>query len=102
MWMDVDLEQSAVDALKVFPNLERRGVLFSHECAASTFPERSPVPVRGPDDVVGPIVDAFAAENRRPAGVFLLGHTGAFWEAGQGIPVLPHAAFERLVALARQ
>jgi O-methyltransferase len=102
LWMDVDLEQSAIDALKVFPNLDRRGALFSHECQPQSFSGDRPVPHRGPDDVVGPITDAFVAVGRHPVGLFLSGHTGAFWDAHDGTPVLHPEPFARLLALATQ
>lgn len=100
LWMDVDLEQSAVDALKAFPALDRRGALFSHECRPAHFDGRLPVPRRGPDDVVGPIVDAFSTAGRRAVGFFLTANTGAFWDADDGVPVLPMGSFERVLSLA--
>jgi hypothetical protein len=100
LWMDVDLEQSAIDALKVFTVLDARGALFSHECQPASFNKRRPVPDRGPENVVGPIVDAFASAGRQPVGLFIHGCTGAFWDAQHGIPVLPPAAFDRVLSLA--
>jgi hypothetical protein len=102
LWMDVDLEKSAVDALRIFPSLDRRGALFSHECHPSSFSGGRPTPQRGPDDVVGPIADAFSSAGRQPTGLFLSGHTGAFWDVQVGTPVLPSEPFERLLMLARQ
>ncbi len=100
-WMDVDLEQSAIDALAAFPSLDRRGALFSHECQQASFDGPRPVTNRGPDAVVGPIVDAFVAAGRQPVGCFLFGHTGAFWDDRAGVPVLPPEPFERVLRLAR-
>jgi hypothetical protein len=100
LWMDVDLERSAVDALQAFPHLDRRGALFSHECRPSSFDGASPVAIRGPEDVVGPIVDAYHGAGREPIGRFLSGCTGAFWDGREGIPVLPAAPLQRLVDLA--
>jgi len=102
LWMDVDLEKSAVDALRVFPELDRRGTLFSHECKPEHFAESTPVPHRGADDVVGPICDAFAASGRKVVGRFLSGNTGGFWDADEGIPVMAAVAFDRLLQLARR
>jgi O-methyltransferase len=101
LWMDVDLEQSAIDVLGALPNLHRRGALFSHECLPAYFDGRRPTPHRGPDDVVGPIVDAFTSAGTQPAGLFLSGCTGAFWNAEEGVPVLPPDSLERLLNLAR-
>lgn len=100
LWMDVDLEQSAADALAVFPDLDTRGALFSHECQPETFDRGRPVVHRGPDNVLGPIVDAFAAAGRDPVGFFVSGCTGAFWDARRGLPVLPTKAFDRILRLA--
>jgi len=101
IWMDVDLESSARDALQVFPWLSPRGALFSHECAASSFRDGQPAPVPGPTDVVQPIVDAFAASGRVPRGHFIAGNTGVFWDAVQGLPVLTREALEHLDGVAR-
>jgi hypothetical protein len=100
--MDVDLEQSAIDALNIFTRLDRRGALFSHECEPESFSAGRPVPHRGSDDVVGPIADAFSSVGRQPVGVFLSGHTGAFWDEQDGIPVLRPEPFARLMTLATQ
>jgi O-methyltransferase len=100
LWMDVDLEQSAIDALRIFPNVDSRSALFSHECQPSSFAGNQPAPRRGPDDVVGPIVDAFSAAGRQSVGIFICGNTGAFWDAQTGIPVLPAGPFQRLINLA--
>lgn len=101
IWMDVDLESSARDALQVFPWLSPRGALFSHECAATSFRDGQPAPVPGPTDVVQPIVDAFAASGRVPTGHFIAGNTGVFWDAAQGLPVLTREALEHLDGIAR-
>jgi O-methyltransferase len=102
LWMDVDLEQSAADALRIFPNVDPRGAVFSHECRPANFNGLEPVPRRGSDDVVGPIADAFADAGRVAAGIFLSGYTGAFWDAHDGLPVLPIQPFERVLAIARR
>jgi hypothetical protein len=99
-WMDVDLEQSAIDALAAFPHLDVRGALFTHECQAMCFSGSRPTPRRGPDNVVGPIVDAFQRAGREPVGTYLFDCTGAMWDEAAGVPVLPAAAFERLLDLA--
>jgi hypothetical protein len=101
IWMDVDLERSADDALRIFDALDVRGALFSHECLPQDFDAGRVVPRRGVDQVIGPILDAFAGSGRRPAGAFVAGQTGAFWDEASGIPVLGSDALERLLALAR-
>ena len=50
----------------IFPDLDTRGALFSHECQPETFDRGRPVVHRGPDNVLGPIVDAFAAAGAIP------------------------------------
>ena len=81
LWMDVDLEQSAADALAVFPDLDTRGALFSHECQ----PETSIADVRW--SIVAPITSSAPSSTRSPrpgrdpVGFFVSGCTGAFWAA---------------------
>jgi O-methyltransferase len=99
LWLDVDLEQSAIDALEALSALDPRAALFSHESRPEHFDGGRPVPQRGPDDVIGPIVDAFRSAGREPVGVFLSGYTAAFWDARHGIPVLPQQGLERLLRL---
>jgi hypothetical protein len=89
MWMDVDLESSSKDVMAVFPRLDRRGVLFSHECPADLFSDAGVRAERAPEQVVPPILDAFAAAGRRVAARHVHGHTGAFWDADEGIAPLP-------------
>ena len=97
IWVDVDLELSARDAMRTLPMLSRRGCVFSHECEPAFFVEgRVEAPERGPDYVVPPILDAFESAGRQPAGRFIHGQTGAFWDAERGIPVLPTDQLLRL------
>jgi hypothetical protein len=100
LWMDVDLESSARDAMSVLPHLDRRGAVFSHECPAEAFIGDRIVSERSPETVIPPILDAFAARGRPIAGRHVHGHTGAFWDAEVGIPVLPTSALLRLRDLA--
>jgi O-methyltransferase len=101
VWMDVDLESSARDALVVIDSLDRRGALFSHECAPANFEHFAPRSAPGPSDVVQPIVDAFTGAGRSPRGRFISGNTGAFWDNADGIPVLSPDALWRLSGAAR-
>lgn len=100
LWMDVDLESSARDAIAVLPRLDRRGAVFSHECPAEAFVGDRIVSERSPETVIPPILDAFADLGRPVAGRHVHGHTGAFWDAEAGIPVLPTSALLRLRDLA--
>jgi hypothetical protein len=100
LWLDVDLASSARDALRLFPSLHVRGVVFSHECRARHFQGGAPVPVPGPVDLVQPIVDAFTASGRTPVGRFVVGDTGAFWDSIHGVPVSSREALDALEAVA--
>lgn len=100
LWLDVDLESSARDAMAVLPRLDQRGAVFSHECPAEAFVGDRIVSERSPETVIPPILDAFAHAGRPVAGRHLHGHTGAFWDAEVGIPVLPTTALLRLRDLA--
>ena len=100
LWMDVDLESSSEDVMAVLPRLDRRGVLFSHECPADLFTDSGVHAPRSPEQVVPPILDAFAAAGRRVAARHVHGHTGAFWDADAGIAPLPTSALLALRDLA--
>ena len=50
-----------------------------------------------PDSPLEPIVDAFAKLDRRVRGRHLHVHTGAIWEHGVAIPVLPYEQLMRLL-----
>ena len=100
MWMDVDLESSSRDVMTVLTHLDRRGVLFSHECPPEVFAEGGIHADRTPEQVVPPILDAFAAAGRPVAGRHVAGHTGAFWDADSGIAPLPTPALLALRDLA--
>jgi hypothetical protein len=97
IWLDVDLELSARDALRAFPALSPQGCVFSHECSPELFRDGEVVmPPRGPDSVVPPILDAFHASSRSPVGWFIHGNTAAFWDRSHGLPVLWGDALIRL------
>jgi len=97
IWLDVDLELSAKDAMQTFPMLSPLGCVFSHECDPDWFVDGGVrQPPRGPDSVMPPILDAFKEDGRRLAGRFIHGQTGAFWDADDGIPVLPTDQLLRL------
>lgn len=101
LWMDVDLATSARDALQVFDCLDRRGVLFSHECGAANFVGRQVRAEASPLDVVVPITEAFRDDGRRLEGRFIAGNTGAFWSPDTAPPVLSTAALVRVRDLAK-
>jgi len=101
LWLDVDLEESARDALKLLPDLDRRGTLFTHECVPEFFDADGHVSPRGgPDDVLAPIVEAFRGDGRDIHGMFLTGNLGACRDRQAGLPVLPQPILLRLLALA--
>jgi len=86
IWMDVDLESSARDAMRILPQLHSKGCVFSHEAWPEHFDEKGSIlSARGPDMVLPPIAEAFTADNRRPRGRYLVGHIGAIWDEAQSI-----------------
>jgi hypothetical protein len=96
VWMDVDLASSSRDVMQILRLLPPASCVFSHECVEENF---GPEGVRcrsGADDVVEPIVEAFRREGRIPAGRFMAGNTGAFWDCDHGYPVLPMEALLRV------
>ena len=64
MWMDVDLESSAIDALSIFPLVDPRGAVFSHECGPTSFKNGEVTAARAPNCVIPPILDAFSQSGR--------------------------------------
>jgi O-methyltransferase len=99
IWMDVDLESSSRDVMKILPELPRESCVFSHEAAANFFSNGSLVVPRGPDEPLRPVGDAFAKLGRPMRGRYLIGSTAAFWDQGAGIPVLPHDQLMRILEL---
>jgi O-methyltransferase len=97
IWMDVDLEVSARDALRLFPRLAPESCLFSDEIGPDNFSEGRVVgEPPSPDSVLPPIIDAFAADGRSIVGNFVWGHTGVFRDEKRGIPVIETASLLRL------
>ena len=96
LWLDVDLESSSRDVMRILPQLHPKGCVFSHECWPEHFDKRGSITTqRSPDLVLAPIKEAFTADNRRPTGRYLVGHTGAIWDDTRSIPP-PATAMLRL------
>jgi hypothetical protein len=100
LWIDVDLESSSRDVMTVFPRLDGRGVVFSHEAPAPLFGTDGLDLERSPEAVIPPIVDAFAEADRPIAARHLDGYTGAFWDSSIGIAPLATTALLDLRDLA--
>ena len=96
----LDVVTTAFPWMAVLPQLNPRGVLFSHECSPEMFVGAEIRTERGADFVVPPILDAFEALGWPVRGRHIHGHTGAFWHAEQGIPPVPFAASTALRDLA--
>ncbi len=88
LWMDVDLELSAKDAMRLLPRLDPRSCVFSDECNPEDFVGGQIIEEPHPDTVIPPICDAFRADGRAITGRFVAGHTGFFRDEKQGIPAL--------------
>jgi O-methyltransferase len=87
LWLDVDLESSSRDVMRILPRLHPKGCVFSHECWPEHFDKNGNITAqRGPDFVLTPIMEAFTADNRRPTGRYLLGRTGTIWDDTRSIP----------------
>ena len=96
LWMDVDLEVSARDALHVFPRLDPSSCVFSDECAPEDFLSGRINEDANPDRVIAPICEAFRADGRGVTGSFVAGHTGCFRDPKQSLPVLMPGPLLRL------
>src|SRR3984893_9789208 len=101
IWMDVDLESSSRDIMTILGRLPVESCLFSHECCPEYFGPTGIVAARGPDSVVGPILDAFRENGREITGRFIFRKTGAFWDRNRGIPVIPVSELIRIKDLGR-
>ena len=100
LWMDVDLDSSARDAIVAAKMLSPLSAIFSHECSAADFENYRPrVRDGGPNDVLPAILSYYAALDIVPVGQYLAGNTGAFWRSDEGIPVLPNSDLRRLLEL---
>lgn len=96
IWMDVDLESSAKDALAVLPGLHPMSCVFTHESAPHDFDAaQNIVSTPNPEAVLPPIRDAFLARNVKPHGRYLAGATGVVWDSEKAIPT-PGPAMLRL------
>jgi len=96
IWMDVDLEISARDAMRLLPRLDSRSCVFSDECAPEDFICGRIVEEPSPDRVIEPICDAFRGDGRRLRGSFVAGHTGFFRDEKRGLPALMPGPLLRL------
>lgn len=100
LWMDVDLDSSARDVLKAAKMLSPSGAIFSHECSAENFSGATPrFTEGGPNDVVPAILSYYESEASPANGLFVAGNTGAFWNAREGVPVLPTNDLRRLLTV---
>jgi hypothetical protein len=96
VWMDVDLESSSRDVMRIFEHIPRESATFSHECFPRHFVDGTVVPIATPEAVLLPVVQAYEAAGRTPTGRFISGNTGVVWDRDVGVPVLSH---DGLVAL---
>lgn len=96
IWMDVDLYSSSRDVMTILPALPRTSCVFSHESEPTDF-NGDVVRVVAPDSPLVPIVEAFQSLERPIRGRYLFGQTGAIWEHGVAIPVLPWEQLRRLL-----
>jgi hypothetical protein len=98
IWLDVDLYSSAKDVMGVFDKLDRRGVVFSHECDSRHFDGEIVNPLaRAPGNVVPAIVERFSEARVKLAGRFIFGSTGAFWANTSGVPVLKESCLQQIL-----
>jgi hypothetical protein len=98
IWMDVDLRSSAADVMQLLPQLPRKSLVFTHECRPEHFVGGQVVAGDSEDDVLPPILAAFAANGRIATGAYLSGYTGAVWDSSEGIPPLSVASIRSLIA----
>ena len=98
LWMDVDLEVSALDLMVVADRLDPRASLFSHECTADIFRDGEIVTEPRRDNPVPPILARHAELGRQLTGCYVSGYTGAFWPKEAGIPVVDNDVLMKVAA----
>jgi hypothetical protein len=99
IWMDVDLESSSKDVMRLLPTLPSESCVFSHECPPETFVESRPQP--DASEVLPPIIDAYRDLGMDPVGRHLTGFLGAMWSEKGAAPVLGYAEIAAIVAAAK-
>jgi hypothetical protein len=98
LWMDVDLESSSSDIMRIAHKVHEKGCVFTHECGKDNFVCGRIVAVPGPDSVLPPILERYSDSNRQPlSGRHIAGYTGALWKRQIGLPVLANSALLTLV-----
>jgi len=97
LWMDVDLESSAIDLMQLADRLDPRATIFSHECVAGVFQEGRIDSPTAPDNPVAPVLARFEELGRKLTGQHVSGFTGAFWPIDGGIPVIDAEVLIELV-----
>jgi O-methyltransferase len=100
VWMDVDLESSSRDVMRIFEHIPRESAIFSHECFQANFVDGRVIPIETPEAVLRPVVEAYEATGRTPTGRFISGNTGVVWDREVGVPVLSHGGLMALKDLA--
>jgi len=88
LWMDVDLESSAIDLMALADRLHPRATVFSHECVAQSFNEGIIDSIPSADNPVAPVLERFNNLGRPLTGQHVAGFTGALWPIENGIPVI--------------
>ncbi len=100
MWIDVDLPSSTSDTMAILHHLDKRGAVFSNEWWPEDIADGQYVERNMPEpSVLPPILDAMRAQNWEPVGHHLTEMTGALWNKGIGVPVLPTHTVLALAAL---
>lgn len=97
LWLDVDLESSSRDVMKIAHKIDPSGAVFSHECLPEVFSGRDVVTGAGADNAIAPIVERFSQMGVPLIGRYMAGSTGGFWRRGGGIPVLSNAILFNLL-----
>lgn len=101
IYLDVDLLSSASDALNIFPLLNTRGALFSHECPSSLFDSETLNVINDENQVLPAILNAYKKEELDIASTHIFGNTGAFWSrynAMQPFPFDMQGKFRHLIS----
>lgn len=101
IWMDVDLQSSSRDVMKILDQMPPQGCIMSHECFARHFNENTIKPDGNEGDVITPIIEAMKALNRKTSGMWLIGGLGAFWDSDYGVAPVTNDVLNKVIDIIR-
>jgi O-methyltransferase len=97
-WVDVDLESSAQDMAAIFDDLSPRGGVISNEAMGHHYDNGRIIQTSHTDAVLPVLLEALQTRFGPVRGDHLANCSGSLYAAESGLPVLPWAPLQRLLA----